>query len=270
MTILAPAPLPFETHTMMALMSDTESMGLATVFRLNSTSVRRALDAGKTDTDLVGFLKDHTIGDLPQSLVYLITDTARRHGALRGGPALSYVRCDDPALLLEVSRIEAADDLGFRIIAPTVLIAQAPLAQVLEAIRSAGFAPAAENAQGLSIDIRPHPTRVATPTMRSTAPQEDSGHIRQALLTLLRDRHTSRGETHGIEGSDAVSVLHSAMRANRQVHVGIVDKQGRALRYTVTPVTIAGGHVSAVDAASGEVIHFMLHRITEVALDSGA
>ncbi|CAB0544749.1 DNA-binding protein [Corynebacterium diphtheriae] len=270
MTILAPAPLPFEAHTMMALMSDTESMGLATVFRLNSTSVRRALDAGKTDSDLVGFLKDHTIGDLPQSLVYLISDTARRHGALRGGPALSYVRCDDPALLLEVSRIEAAADLGFRIIAPTVLIAQAPLAQVLETIRSAGFAPAAENAQGLSIDIRPHPTRVATPTVRPTMPHEDPAHIRQALLTLLRDRDASRGETHGIEGSDAVSVLHSAMRANHKVHVGIVDKQGQALRYTVTPVTITGGHVSAVDADSGEVIHFMLHRITEVALDSGA
>ena len=48
--------------------------------------------------------------------------------------------------------------------------------------------------------------------------------------------------------------------------LGFVDKHGRAVHKTVTPLTVTGGQVDALDEVSGQVQRFTLHRITEVLL----
>lgn len=271
MTILAPGPLPQLLMQEMALLGEAESMGLASVYRITESSVRRALDAGRTSEELTGFLKAHVLGELPQSISYLIADVARRHGSLRGGPAASYLRCTDEALLLEVSRTSAAEAVALRLIAPTVAISQAPLVRVLQALREEGFHPVAEDANGISIDIRPAPSRLSTP-LRSHHPEEDSeAHIAAAIASILRHDAAKEAVAAGtkatVHGSGVLSALQSAIRAKRTVTLGFVDKHGQAVHRVVAPITVSSGQLSAVDPVDGAMHRFTIHRITEVVIN---
>ncbi|AKK08147.1 helicase-associated domain-containing protein [Corynebacterium testudinoris] len=266
MTILAPGPLPRAVQAEMELLGDLDSGGLASVYRVTEHSVRRALDTGRTAEELKTWLADHVLGEVPQSITYLIDDVARRHGTLRGGPALSYVRCDDPALLLEAARTPAADDVALQIIAPTVAISQAPLVRVIDALRGAGFQPVAEDASGAALDIRPKPLRLPTPDAAperlTTIPAE---RIAAAVSAIRRADDSS--EKVPAESGKTLAVLQAAARGGRTVTLGFVDKHGLAVHRVVTPLTVSGGQVDALDEVSGDVQRFMLHRITEVLLD---
>ena len=55
-------------------------------------------------------------------------------------------------------------------LAPTVAMSQAPIAEVLAALRAAGFAPAAEDSTGTIVDIRARGARVPAPAAPSAAP----------------------------------------------------------------------------------------------------
>lgn len=265
MTILAPGPLPRDLQSELDLLGDLESAGLASVYRVTDASVRRALDAGRTAEELRAWLTAHSLGEVPQSITYLIDDVARRHGTLRGGPAMSYLRCDDPGLLAEAARTPAAEEVALQIIAPTVAVAQAPLVRVIEALRGAGFQPVAEDATGAALDIRPAPVRLPDPDQPThRAPGLPESRIR-AAVTAIRTAESSGGRS-GTESSQTLSILQAAARSGRTVTVGFVDKQGRAVHRVVTPLTVTGGQVDALDEASGKVQRFMLHRITEVLL----
>jgi hypothetical protein len=64
------------------------------VYRVTERSVRRALDAGRSGTQLLAFVEQRSRTPVPQALRYMIEDAARRHGLLRAGAAASYLRCD--------------------------------------------------------------------------------------------------------------------------------------------------------------------------------
>lgn len=266
MTILAPGPLPHMMQSELDLLGEIESAGLASVYRITESSVRRALDTGRTAEEIKNWLTDHSLGEVPQSINYLVDDVARRHGTLRGGPALSYLRCDDPSLLAEATRTPAAAEVGLHLIAPTVAVAQAPLVKVIDALRAAGFQPVAEDSSGAALDIRPQPARLpdpAPPRARTTALSES--RIAAAVTAIRRADDTS--EKAPATGSETLALLQAAARGGRTVTLGFVDKQGLAAHRVVTPITVTGGQVDARDQASGQVQRFMLHRITEVLLD---
>ncbi len=140
--------------------ADRESRGTASTWRFTPASVRRALDAGRTGAVLLAELTAVAIDGLPQPLTYLINDTARRHGAVRGQQVACCLRADDPALLAEIAADRRLRALGLRTLAPTVLAGAQPLAETLAALRSAGYAPVAEGPDGVPLVERARPQRV--------------------------------------------------------------------------------------------------------------
>ncbi|MBI8988609.1 helicase-associated domain-containing protein [Corynebacterium meridianum] len=278
MTVLAPGPLEPGLESELSLAAEIESAGLASVFRVTENSIRRALDAGRSGTDIRSLLEQHTMGDLPQNIAYLISDVSRRHGALRGGPALCYLRCDDEALLLQVAQSPGAQKVALRVIAPTVAIAQAPLIQVLDALRADGFQPVAESATGASLDLRAHPSRLRTETqpVRTTSPETGATRTRDVVAAVRRGEAAQDAARKGrpatddtgriIQGARALGLLQAAARSNQTVTLGFVDNHGQADYRRITPVMVSGGQVDAVDEATGETRRFLLHRITEVIL----
>lgn len=64
--------------------------------------------------------------------------------------ATSFLRCDDIALLAQVMASVLAEDLGLRLLAPTVAVSLAPLAELVTGLRSAGFAPPPRTRPGRS------------------------------------------------------------------------------------------------------------------------
>ncbi|MGK5114934.1 helicase-associated domain-containing protein [Geodermatophilus sp. CPCC 205506] len=124
--------------------ADRESTGAGVIWRLGPPTIRRALDAGRTGDDLVTALREVTDRDLPQPLVHLVQDVARRHGHLRVTAAACVLTGVDEALVAQVLADRRLGRLGLRQVGPTVLAASAAPDVTLAALRAAGYLPVAD------------------------------------------------------------------------------------------------------------------------------
>jgi hypothetical protein len=277
-TVIAPGPLEPDLAIEMGLVADIESAGSATVYRVSEASIRRALDAGRTSTELHELFKTRSTTPVPQALDYLIDDVARRHGRLRGGAAGSFLRCDDDALLTEVLANPVAARLELRRIAPTVVVSPLPLIDVLDSLRDAGFTPAAEGADGRVLDLRPSgrrlPARSRAERQSPTPPSaSETQLIGVAKQIKVGDRASASRSGHSAQlppgtgmsdTSATLGLLQQAVRGQRNVWVGFVDAYGVASQRFIAPVSIGGGVLEGMDHGSGELRRFALHRITSV------
>ncbi|MBA0048060.1 helicase-associated domain-containing protein [Mycobacteroides sp. LB1] len=264
LTVVAPGPLTRELELDLSAVADLESAGAASVFRVSEGSIRRSLDSGRTATGLHSFFSSRSKTPVPQSLTYLIDDVARRHGQLRAGVATSFLRCDDIALLTQVMSSHLAEDLGLRLLAPTVAVSLAPLAELVAGLRSAGFAPAAEDATGTIVELRAHRARVTPqPHRMGWTPPVLSEPAAAAVIKAIR-AVGDRDSGVRIELSHAVALLQQSAKAQTSVLIGYVDPAGVASSRVVNPISVRGGQLSAFDTAAGRIRDFAIHRITAV------
>ena len=127
-----------------------EARGAASTWRITPASVRSAMDDGYEAGDLITRLRELADGVLPQALEYLVLDVGRRYGRVRVQPAHAVV-VGDEALLAEMEVHKALRRFELTRVAPTVLVAAAPPAVVVEALRDAGYLPRHVDAMGDSV-----------------------------------------------------------------------------------------------------------------------
>lgn len=267
LTVIVPGPLQRDLAEQLAAVASVESAGAAMVYRISEGSIRRALDTGRTAGELHAFFQRHSKTPVPQGLTYLIDDVARRHGQLRVGMASSFVRCEDAALLAQAVGAPATEPLEMRLLAPTVAVSQAPISEVLAALRQAGFAPAAEDSTGTIVDIRARGARVpAPPGRRRTyrlAPTPTSQTL-GAIVSVLRKVAAAPTGGLRLDPAVAISQLQEAAHTQASVVIGYVDPAGVATQRVVAPINVRGGQLTAYDPASGRVRDFAIHRVTSV------
>nr|WP_090342693.1 helicase-associated domain-containing protein [Mycolicibacterium malmesburyense]CRL73264.1 DNA-binding protein [Mycolicibacterium malmesburyense] len=267
LTVVVPGPLQRDLAEQLAAVASVESAGAAMVYRISEASIRRALDTGRTAGELHAFFARHSKTPVPQGLTYLIDDVARRHGQLRVGMAASFVRCEDAALLAQAVGAPATEPLEMRLLAPTVAVSQAPISDVLAALRQAGFAPAAEDSTGTIVDIRARGARVPAPPGRRrtyrTAPTPTSQTL-GAIVAVLRKVASAPTGGLRLDPAVAISQLQEAAHTQASVVIGYVDPAGVATQRVVAPINVRGGQLTAYDPASGRVRDFAIHRITSV------
>ncbi|MGO9253863.1 MAG: helicase-associated domain-containing protein [Mycobacterium sp.] len=264
LTIVVPGPLQRELAQQLATVATVESAGAAMVYRVSERSIRHALDIGKTRDWMHQLFANHSKTRVPQGLTYLIDDVARRHGQLRIGMAASFVRCEDPTLLAQA--VAAAEELQLRALAPTVAVSPAPIAEVLGALRAAGFAPAAEDSSGSVVDVRPRGARVPTPQQRRpyrAAPRPNTESL-NALVAVLRKVTAAPFGNIRVDPAVTMSLLQRAAREQDTLVIGYLDAAGVATQRVVAPITVRGGQLVAFDSASGRLRDFAIHRITSV------
>jgi hypothetical protein len=279
LTVVAPGPLEPALAVELAQLANVESAGSATVYRVTETSVRRALDAGRSAEDLHDLFRTRSRTPVPQSLSYLIDDVARRHGRLRGGTAQSFLRCDDPVLLAEVAAHQVATSLELRRIAPTVLVSPLPLADILDDLRKAGFAPAAEGADGEVVDLRVsgHRLPVTGRARRTGMPNPPSDERLRDIVARVRASDTAaatrRGRTVSLTSGGGVAdtaatlaLLREAIEQRGHVLIDFVDSRGVASQRVVTPFRVGGGILEGRDNVNDTVRQYPLHRITSASL----
>lgn len=283
LTAVAPGPLRRPLADTLGVLADVESKGGATVYRFTPGSVRRALDAGRTASDLHAFLAEHSRTPVPQPLAYLIDDVARRHGQLRVGAASAYVRCDDDAMLNEILADKRAAGLRLRRLAPTVLAAQSDPATLLEGLRAMGFAPAAESAEGdvliTRADAHRTPPRTAPEPVPDGPPAPDATLLAAAIrairagdLASTAPRRTGGdtpagggGELPRTTSAETLATMQAAVLTGEALWIGYVNAEGAASQRVIAPVRVEGGFVTAYDHTADEVRTYPLHRITGVA-----
>ncbi|MEV7322381.1 helicase-associated domain-containing protein [Streptomyces sp. NPDC093970] len=282
LTAVAPGPLRRPLADALGVLADVESKGGATVYRFTPASVRRALDAGRTATDLQAFLTTHSRTPVPQPLAYLIDDVARRHGHLRVGAASAYVRCDDDSVLNEIMADKRAAALRLRRLAPTVLATQADPAGLLEGLRAMGYAPAAESAEGDVLITRAHAHRTpprSAPEPVPDGPPPPDGTLLTAAIRAVRAGDlaatTPRKATGGtaVQGgelprttaAETLATMQAAVLTGGTLWIGYVNAEGTASQRVIAPIRVEGGFVTAYDHTADEVRTYPLHRVTGVA-----
>ena len=271
LTVVVPGPLQRDLAEQLAAVATVESAGTAMVYRISEQTIRHALDVGKTRDWMHALFAKHSKTPVPQGLTYLIDDLARRHGQLRIGMAASFVRCEDPALLAQAVAAPATEGVQLRALAPTVAVSPAPIAEVLLALRAAGFAPAAEDSTGAIVDVRPRGARVPTPQQRRPyrpMPRPNNESL-NAVVAVLRKVTAAPFGSIRVDPAVTMSLLQRAAREQDTLVIGYLDAAGVATQRVVSPITVRGGQLTAFDSASGRLRDFAIHRITSVVSANG-
>jgi hypothetical protein len=279
LTVVVPGPPLPELARELELAADLESTGGASVYRITEASLRRALDAGRTGADLSTLFGTRSRTPVPQGLRYLLDDVARQHGVLRSGAASSYLRCDDESLLHRVVSDRATGDLELRLIAPTVVVSSQPVSRVLDVLRSAGYAPAAEAPDGAVVTLTAEapraPSRQRSQLVRPSLAGDAEAQVRQlvarvrsgeSLSELARKSRPIAQQIPGITSATTLGLLREAIRGGQSVLLGYVDTEGTASQHTIVPISLAGGTLRGHEEASSRLQSFPLHRITTVSV----
>ena len=174
--------------------------------------------------------------------------------------------------------------MRLRRLAPTVIAAQAPPETVLEVLRAAGLAPAAETEDGTVVLRRPSGYRTGRgpdprALSRITPPAPSEAVLRSAAAALLLteaaagpadSERRSDGPDPSSPGAGAadpgamLTLLHRAAAARRPVWVGYVEADGSPAQRLVEPIQVGGGRVSAFDRETARVRTFPIARVTSV------
>ncbi len=281
LTAVAPGPLESDLAREMSLLADVESTGGATVYRFSDASLRRALDAGRSATDILATLHSRSRTPVPQPLEYLVTDAARRHGALRVGVASAYVRCDDTSTLSEILADRRLASLRLARLADTVIATTSPVDLVLDRLREAGYAPSAENSEGAVVvrrrDERRTPPRPRPPRL-SVEPPAPTEAMLSAAVRALRAGETAAasrpaaipdasgsGRLPRSTTTETMAELRAALDGQKPVWIGYADSTGTTTERVVEPLRLDGGFLTAYDLRTAEVRTFTVARITGVA-----
>ncbi len=285
-----------ELDELIDLTAEVESRGAGLTVRFGAASVRRALDHGWSAEETLAALSRHARGGVPQPLEYLVLDTARLHGQVRAGAAMSYLRAE-PAALAGVADDPTLRDLGLRQLAPGVLVALAPAAELVERLRARGIPAVVEDSHGVVLRERIVPRRVRVPRQHPVAvpePEARRRHLDRVVADLLGaeavdaapssapaparagvdargpgEPHSQHPEQGTEDPLEALALLREAVADRRQVVLEIAGPDGPTRR-VVRPVRVDGGRVRAVDTEREAELTIAVHRIIRVTFQGDA
>jgi len=280
-TAIAPGPLEHEISQALAMMAEIESRGGATVYRFTESTIRRALDHGKTGDEIKTFLVKTSKTPMPQPLEYLIADVAKKHGKLRVGNTSSFIRCEDTALISQIMNDRKLEILSLRRIAPEVVICDMDATDAMRVLRECGYLPAGESANGMILTgprsnralTKPRPPRVIgevevpdTETLKTAIRALRTGEKSTYRQTRLRQvASEALGLLPRTTANETMEILNQFIIDEKTLSIGYADNNGGVTHRIIDPIRISAGALIARDHATGEVQSFRIPRITGVA-----
>jgi len=280
-TAIAPGPLEHEISQALAMMAEIESRGGATVYRFTESTIRRALDHGKTGDEIKTFLVKTSKTPMPQPLEYLIADVAKKHGKLRVGNTTSFIRCEDTALISQIMNDKKLEILSLRRIAPEVVICDMDATDAMRVLRECGYLPAGESANGMILTgprsnralTKPRPPRVIgevevpdTETLKTAIRTLRTGEKSTYRQTRLRQvASEALGLLPRTTANETMEILNQFIIDEKTLSIGYADNNGGVTHRIIDPIRISAGALIARDHATGEVQSFRIPRITGVA-----
>jgi hypothetical protein len=196
LTAIVPGSPDARLAALLDRVADREAQGTATSWRFSPATVRRAFDQGASAAGLLDDLGAIATGELPQPLVYLVNDVARRHGEAQVFDVASVV-VGEPAMLTELAAHRRLAKLGLRAVAPTVLTSTVDASGTLEALREAGYAPTRHAADGsivLPAREQAEPTAAIRDLEPGERPPDPVGHAERLLAAPASGPALLRGQ----------------------------------------------------------------------------
>lgn len=184
LTVIVGGSPSVELGATLARFADLQTSDVARIYRLTTTSVRRALDHGMSAQEIERTLAERSGAALPSAVREFIRDLGRRHGRLRVGAAAVYVVGDDAAAVAETVASRTLKSLRLRQVAPTVAVVEGrTVAQVVDALRKSGLMPVVDRAAS----AEPEPAAAPGPQWTSAAEAAEPAAPRPRRRNLITD-----------------------------------------------------------------------------------
>lgn len=250
------------------LVGQVESRGGATIHRLTEASLRRALDAGHSASDVRAALEAASATGLPQPVDYLLREVAAGHGRVHLTDAGSALVLDDPALATRMLHDPDLAPLGLEILAPTVLASRLPAARARAFLRDHGYGPSVTRP---STPPRVSPRSGAREVLSQPLTREAALDRAERLLAAGEPTPPEQPATPDAPAMDSrdpavvQAVLREAVADARPVWIWHTDPLGGVQHALVTPGSLEGGRLHAVRAGERLPRVWSAHRIVGVA-----
>jgi hypothetical protein len=257
LSVIAPGPLTAPIDERLRGMSEAETRGLASSYRVTAASVIRALTAGETVPALREFLSGISLTGIPQPLEYLLNDTAARFGTLRVGgrdDGGAYVRSDDAALLDRLVVDPNLTPLGLQRLQPQRVETRFDAATLYWTLADARYPVVAEDVDGRVVQLRRERRAGA-----GAAVGDDT-----AAILVQRVRTVAAGEPEESGAAWLARQLELAIRNKLAVTVTVSLPDGSTAEYLVEPAALASGRLRARDRRADIERTLPLASITQV------
>lgn len=142
-SIIAPGPLATKVEARLRKVAETESIGLASTYRLTPLSITHGLELGEKISEIREMLTQLSSVSLPQPVEYLLADVEKRFGKLQIGPGnlewRSQISSEDAMLLTEISSDTRLKPFALHRQAPELLACRFEPSVVYFGLRECGF-----------------------------------------------------------------------------------------------------------------------------------
>ncbi|MEV4438070.1 helicase-associated domain-containing protein [Streptomyces sp. NPDC049577] len=156
LVLVTGVPTPALRATLADLCDLERTEAQSQTWRVSPTSVRAFFDRhpDASAEEVLERLTAVSSTPIPQTIIYLVHDTRRRHGHIRLSRAVTVLDVQDEALATELAHHRDLRVLGLRRVGPTVLLSTVGSTRVMSALHAAGYAPSssAEAAAVPSLD----------------------------------------------------------------------------------------------------------------------
>ena len=264
LSVVAPGPLDADIDLRLRGMAEVDGRALASRYRMSDTSIDGAITGGETADSILEFLGSVSKTPIPQPILYLVQQTAERHGRLRVGAipgdgsaaagtaaaggaaadarndiAVTFIRTEDSALLGAVMVDSRLAVLGLSARSVNEVVSRRDRDQVYWALIAARYPAAAVDGSGQVITLRrEEPTKVVAPVPDKL----------EALVAKLR--LADEGASDDTGKAWLARQLEMAIRTKSTVTVSVRMPNGTVVDHQLEPASVSGGRLRAKDPVS--------------------
>lgn len=238
LSIISVGPLPTKTELELRRFVETERIGVASTYRINTLSITYGLETGLTENDIRNLLFELSGTALPQPVDYLIREAASRFGrlVLTHSEVGTLISSSDQVLLTHILNDVTVRPISITRRDETTLQTRFELDIVYYHLRESRYAAIRKDAQGNVISN----WSVAGGAKQ---PLEVANSI-LADIKRWRDHEQRLGESP--EGSDIVRQLELCIKSKGSISVSVlINKVPR--EFLLEPTGLANGRLRGKD-----------------------
>lgn len=239
-SIIAPGPLATKVEARLRNVVETESIGLASTYRLTPLSITHGLELGETVSGIRDLLTQLSAMALPQPIEYLIADVDKRFGKLLIGPGnlewRSQISSQDSVLLTEIASDTRLKPFALHRQAPELLACRFEPSVVYFGLRECGFLAIRVDSSGRVIS----PINTVEPMATSLA----ESPIDAKLAEIFADDQ----KLNGLDSDELmIRQIQLAVRNKALLSLKVKVADGSVTDFELMPSGIANGRVRGKD-----------------------
>ncbi|NBR64797.1 MAG: hypothetical protein EBS85_02405 [Micrococcales bacterium] len=238
LTIISVGPLPTEIELELRRFVETERIGVASTYRINSLSVTYGLETGLTETSIRDLLMNLSDAPLPQPVDYLIREAAQRFGrlVLTESANTTLISSNDQILLAQILNDSNLKTISISKQDETTLVSRFELDIVYYQLRDSKYAAIRKDAKG----------KVISNWSAAGGSYSIQTETKSVLSDIARWRAHDKRLGEDPQGGDIVRQLEMAIKNKGSIEVA-VNINGQTRQFTLEPSGLANGRLRARD-----------------------